>query len=326
LKESRKIFEAVSPIERRLGMRAKETAEKIRSMEVRGAAEIARQAAIALKEEALAYQGKDVQGFRTTMNGAKDVLLASRPTAISLWNGVQFVMKGMNGQKDADEARDTVVRNADLFVKRSQEALANIGRMGANRLKEGSRVMTHCNSKAAITAIIEAHRQGKIKEVFATESRPWRQGILTSNDLAKAGVPTTLIVDSAVRHVMKDLDAVFVGADTICSNGVVINKIGTSQLALMAHESRVPFYVCAETFKFSPKTMSGEMVEIEERDAAEVVRPGEVPSSVKIFNPVFDATPPEYIDAIITEIGVVPPYAAYEIIVREFGQESIFME
>lgn len=326
MKESRKIFEAVSPIERRLGMRAKETAEKIRSMEVRGAAEIARQAAIALKEEALAYQGKDVQGFRTTMNGAKDVLLASRPTAISLWNGVQFVMKGMNGQKDADEARDTVVRNADLFVKRSQEALANIGRMGANRLKEGSRVMTHCNSKAAITAIIEAHRQGKIKEVFATESRPWRQGILTSNDLAKAGVPTTLIVDSAVRHVMKDLDAVFVGADTICSNGVVINKIGTSQLALMAHESRVPFYVCAETFKFSPKTMSGEMVEIEERDAAEVVRPGEVPSSVKIFNPVFDATPPEYIDAIITEIGVVPPYAAYEIIVREFGQESIFME
>jgi ribose 1,5-bisphosphate isomerase len=125
---------------------------------------------------------------------------------------------------------------------------------------------------------------------------------------------------------MKDMDAVVVGADTIASNGAVINKIGTSQLALAAHEARVPFYVCAETFKFSPRTMMGEMVEIEERDSLEVVRPGEVPSAVRVFNPVFDATPPEYIDSIITEIGVVPPYAAYEIIVREFGQESIFTE
>jgi ribose 1,5-bisphosphate isomerase len=307
-------------------MRAKETAEKIRSMEVRGAAEIARQAAIALKEEALAYPGNDVHGFKTAVNGSKEILLASRPTAISLWNGVQFVTKGLNGQKELDAARGMIVSNSDLFVKRSQDALEHIGRMGANRLKEGSRVMTHCNSKAAIAAIVTAHRQGKIKEAIATESRPWRQGILTANDLSKAGVPTTLIVDSAVRHIMKDIDAVFVGADTICSNGVLINKIGTSQLALMAHEARVPFYVCAETFKFSPKTMSGEMVEIEERDAKEIIKPGEVPSSVRIFNPVFDATPPEYIDSIITEIGVVPPYAAYEIIVREFGQESIFME
>jgi ribose 1,5-bisphosphate isomerase len=295
-------------------------------MEVRGAAEIARQAAIALKEEALAYPEMDIQGFKLAMNGSKGILLASRPTAISLWNGVQFVTKGMNGQQELEAARDMIVKNADVFVKRSQDALANIGKMGAKRLRPDSRVMTHCNSKAAIAAIVEAHRQGKIKEAIATESRPWRQGILTANDLSKAGVPTTLIIDSAVRHLMKDIDAVFVGADTICSNGVLINKIGTSQLALMAHEARVPFYVCAETFKFSPKSMSGDMVEIEERDATEIIKPGEVPSSVRIFNPVFDATPPEYIDSIITEIGVVPPYAAYEIIVREFGQESIFME
>ncbi|MFA5311934.1 MAG: ribose 1,5-bisphosphate isomerase [Methanomassiliicoccales archaeon] len=307
-------------------MRAKETADKIRSMEVRGAAEIARQAAIALKEEALAYPEMDVQGFKAAMNGSKGMLLASRPTAISLWNGVQFVTKGLNAQQELGAARDMIVMNADTFVKRSKDALVNIGRMGANRLRPDSRVMTHCNSKAAIAAIVEAHKQGKIKEAIATESRPWRQGILTANDLSKEGVPTTLIIDSAVRHLMKDIDAVFVGADTICSNGVLINKIGTSQLALMAHEARVPFYVCAETFKFSPKTMSGEMVEIEERDATEIIKPGEVPSTVRIYNPVFDATPPEYIDSIITEIGVVPPYAAYEIIVREFGQESIFKE
>jgi ribose 1,5-bisphosphate isomerase len=174
--------------------------------------------------------------------------------------------------------------------------------------------------------IITAHQQGKSIKAFATESRPWRQGILTANQLSREGVDTTLIIDSAVRYIMKDMDAVVVGADTIASNGAVINKIGTSQLALAAHEARVPFYVCAETFKFSPRTMLGELVEIEERDSLEIIRPGEVPPSVHVLNPVFDATPPEYIDSIITEIGVVPPYAAYEIIVREFGQDSIFTE
>ncbi len=307
-------------------MNAKETAERIRSMEVRGAAEIARQAARALCEEARGYHGDDAEGMRQSLMAAREVLLASRPTAISLWNGVQFVLKGMNHQKDGEELRQMVVRNATVFIKRSEEAVALIGRNGANRLKEGDQVMTHCNSQAALSVITTAQRQGKNIKAFATESRPWRQGILTANQLSKAGVDVTLIVDSAVRHVMKDMDAVVVGADTIASNGAVINKIGTSQLALAAHEARVPFYVCAETFKFSPRTMMGEMVEIEERDSLEVVKPGEVPSSVRVFNPVFDATPPEYIDSIITEIGVVPPYAAYEIIVREFGQESIFTE
>ncbi|OPY34859.1 MAG: Ribose 1,5-bisphosphate isomerase [Methanomassiliicoccales archaeon PtaU1.Bin124] len=307
-------------------MRAKETADRIRSMEIRGAAEIARQAALALKDEALAYQGKDAAGLFHALDEARQTLVASRPTAISLWNGVQFVMKGNDRETDLDLLRTITVRRADEFVKRSKEALDIIARIGANRIPDGAKVLTHCNSKAAIGCLIAAHRQGKNIQVFATESRPWRQGILTVNDLAKAGVPTTLIIDSAVRHIMKDLDAVFVGADTIASNGAVINKIGTSQVALAADESRVPFYVCAETFKFSPKTMFGELVKIEERGSSEIVKPGEIPDSVKIFNPVFDATPPEYIDSIITELGVVPPYAAYEIIVKEFGQEYIFTE
>jgi ribose 1,5-bisphosphate isomerase len=97
-------------------------------------------------------------------------------------------------------------------------------------------------------------------------------------------------------------------------------------VALAAHETRVSFNVCAETFKFSPRTIYGEMVKIEERDATEVVKPGEVPPQVKVFNPVFDATPPEYIDAIITEIGVIPPFAAYQVIVKELGYEFMFNE
>jgi ribose 1,5-bisphosphate isomerase len=148
--------------------------------------------------------------------------------------------------------------------------------------------------------------------------------LLTLRDLSREGIEASLIVDSAARWLMKRVDAVVVGADTVCSNGAVVNKIGTSQIALAAHEVRVPVMVCAETFKFSPRTLYGELVEIEERASEEIVKEGEVPPGTKVLNPVFDATPPEYIDAIVTEVGVIPPFAAYEIIVRELGQEALF--
>jgi len=307
-------------------MSTEDIAERIRTMEIRGAAEIARRAAQALKEDVDSYPGQDLQGMRSRMERGRDALLASRPTAISLWNGVQYVFKDTSKLITAEEYRTKVHENADRFIRRSKNALKTIGKLGANRIREGDKVLTHCNSKAAIAVMAEAWAQGKRFEVFATESRPWRQGVLTANDLTKLGIPVTIIIDSAVRYVMKDIDLVLVGADTIASNGAVINKIGTSQVALAAHEARVPFTVCAETFKFSPRTIYGELVKIEERDATEVVKEGEVPPQVKVFNPVFDATPPEYIDSIVTEIGVIPPYAAYQIIIKELGQEFIFYE
>jgi ribose 1,5-bisphosphate isomerase len=299
-------------------------AASIRSMEIRGAAEIARKAAEALRQEAANYDGRDATELWAKMQKGKETLLASRPTAVSLWNGVQSVFKGASPDLGAQELRRIIISNADAFIKRSREAVEVIGSIGSKRIRDGDRVLTHCNSKAALSVIIQAHKDGKMIDVYATESRPWRQGLLTAKDLANAGIRTTLIVDSAARWLMKDVDVVVVGADTICSNGALINKIGTSQIALASHEARVPFLVAAETFKFSPKTMYGELVEIEERESSEVVKPGEVPEGTKVLNPVFDATPPEYIDAIITEVGVVPPSAAYEIIVKELGQEFIF--
>ncbi|MGD1060917.1 MAG: ribose 1,5-bisphosphate isomerase [Methanomassiliicoccales archaeon] len=305
-------------------MRANEAAKAIKGMRIRGAAEIARTGAEALKEEALGFKGKDLEAFKSRMNEARDVLLASRPTAVSLWNSLNSVFSNTSEASSVEELRKAMADNADGFVKRSREAIGIIGHFGAGRLKDGDKVLTHCNSKAALAAIIEAHNQGKRLDVYATESRPWRQGLLTVKDLSDAGIEASLIVDSAVRWLMKRLDAVVVGADTVCSNGAVVNKIGTSQIALAAHEARVPFMVCAETFKFSSKTLYGELVEIEERSSGEVAKVSEVPRGTKILNPVFDATPPEYIDAIVTEVGVIPPFAAYEIIVRQLGQEALF--
>lgn len=161
--------------------------------------------------------------------------------------------------------------------------------------------------------------------VYATETRPQNQGILTVKELANEGIDVTMIVDSAVHTVMKRINKVFVGADTIFSNGALVNKIGTSQVALAAHEANVHFYVCSETYKFSPMTIFGDTVSIEERNTSDVIDIKKVPSSVKVFNPIFDITPARYIDDIITEIGIISPGSAYYIMNKQLGN-TVFME
>ena len=292
-------------------------------MRVRGAGRIARAGATALADFAASYEGRSLEDFRNDLRKASEVILDSRPTAVSLWNGVHYTLRGVSSAETFEAARDSVVANGKEFVANSEQAVHKIARIGAKRIKDGDVLMTHCNSSVAIGVILEAVKQGKDIKVYATESRPWRQGILTVNDLSKGGADTTLIIDSAVRSVMSRVDRVFVGADTITSSGSLINKIGTSQVAMAANEARAEVNVCSETYKFSPKTMFGDTVTIEERDISEVVRPGEIPEKAKVFNPVFDTTPAKYIDNIITEIGIMSPGAVYGVMVKQFG-ESIF--
>jgi len=130
-----------------------------------------------------------------------------------------------------------------------------------------------------------------------------------------------LIVDSAVRYFMNDVDKVIVGADAVAANGAVVNKIGTSTIALVAKEARTPLYVATETYKFDPETSIGELVTIEERDSSEVAPKKGISDlkTVTVRNPAFDITPPEYIDLIITEKGIIPPQAAISVIQQEFG-------
>jgi ribose 1,5-bisphosphate isomerase len=301
-------------------MNVDDTVKAIKDMEIRGAGRIARAGAAAIGDMARSQKWKNIDEMRSDIKTAKDKLLASRPTAVSLLNGIQFTLKGFDKCTDVKEAKELLIRNSDDFIRASNEAVEKIGVIGSRRIKDGATILTHCNSSAALECIKVAHRSGKKIKVYATESRPWRQGILTVNELAKEGIDVTMIIDSAVRSVMKRIDIVIVGSDTITSNGAVINKIGTSQLALAAYESRVPFVVCGETYKISPQTLFGDMVTIEERDISEIVRKGEVPDSVKVFNPVFDSTPARYIDGIVTERGIVSPGSVYEIMVQQFGE------
>ncbi|NYT19426.1 MAG: ribose 1,5-bisphosphate isomerase [Methanosarcinales archaeon] len=298
-----------------------DTAEKIRTMEIRGAGRIAEAASAALRDYVLSLKVTNIKDFNKKVDEAANILIQTRPTAVSLPNAVQITKRHVSD--DVAGAREEIARNADIFLKQAGEALEKMGKIGAKRIHDGDVIMTHCNSHAALSVISTAFKQGKDISVIATESRPRRQGLLTIRELNDYGIPTTLIVDSAVRYCMKEVDTVIVGADAITVNGALVNKVGTSQLAHAAHEARKNVLSVAETFKFSPNTILGEMIDIEERSADEVIDPkvlAEMPN-VKVKNPAFDITPAEYIDMIITEVGAFPPQMAYTIIKEHLGWE-----
>lgn len=300
-------------------------ADGIRSMRIRGAGLIARSAVEALQVVARESKARDVEAFVEELTEAARILLQTRPTAVSLPNGIRYVMHRVNVGKSrvasVDDIRSVAIKATEDFIENAKTAVHRIGEIGARRIRDGDVVLTHCNSIAVIEVLKSAWRQGRRFEVFVTETRPRFQGHITARELSKAGIPVTLILDDAVRYFMQHVDKVLVGADAITANGALVNKIGTSMVALAAHEARVRVFVAAETYKFSPETMIGELVKIEERDPTEIIsadQRGKI-GSIKVLNPSFDVTPPEFIDLIITERGIIPPVGAILILEEVFG-------
>jgi ribose 1,5-bisphosphate isomerase len=309
----------------RLPEEAGRIAEDIRSMRIRGAGLIARSAVEALRIVASESRTKDIESFVNELTEASRVLLQTRPTAVSLPNGVRYVMHrvnvGRSRARSAEEMRRIAMEAAEEFIENARTAIHRIGEIGARRIVDGDVLLTHCNSSAAIEVMKTAWSEGRKFEVFVTETRPRFQGHITARELTQAGIPVTLILDDAVRYFMQRVDKVIVGADAVTANGALVNKIGTSMVALAAHEARVRVWVAAETYKFSPETMIGELVTIEERDSSEII-PDEKQrriGPIKVLNPSFDVTPPEYIDLIITERGIIPPVGAFLILEEVFG-------
>jgi ribose 1,5-bisphosphate isomerase len=301
-------------------------ARDIKRMKVRGAGEIARRAVEALRVTAERSKARNANDLIFELEKAAQTLLRTRPTAVSLPNGIRYVMHRVREvdtkTSDISELRDVAIRSSNEFIENSRTAVERIGEIGSKRIVEGDVIMTHCNSTSAIAIMKSAKKHGKEISVIVTESRPFWQGKLTAKALTGLGIPVTYVVDSAMRSFMNKADKVIVGADAVAANGAVVNKIGTSLMALAAHEARTQFLVAAETYKFSPETILGELVEIEERDASEVLPEAECRrlKMIRVRNPSFDVTPPEYIDAIITERGVIPAQAAILVLQESFGR------
>ena len=296
-----------------------ETAASIKNMEIRGAGRIARAAVEALADYARNLDVDDPETFKREMQRAADTLTRTRPTAVSLPNAVRSVMQALDSFESVEAARGAILSRAAEFVDHSEHAVERIAEIGARHISDGDVLLTHCNSEAALGCILEAHRQGKEIEVYATEVRPRGQGLITIRTLNDAGIRTNYIIDSAVRYFINDVDLVIVGADAIAVNGAVVNKIGTAQIAHAANEARTNVIVAAETYKFAPRTILGEKIEIEQRDPYEVLPREEVERLpfVRVRNPAFDVTPAEYVDLIVTERGAIPPELAY-LVIRDY--------
>ena len=299
------------------------TAEDIAAMEIRGAATIAAAAAAALRSQAVESTATDPAAFESTMRAAGRRLHRTRPTAVSLPNALRFVFQRMAGDT-VGALRASIISAVDEFVERLKRAQSDLGRVGANRLRDGDCVMTHCHSTDAIACIKAAVESGKEISAVVKETRPRNQGHITARELREIGVDVTLIVDSAARRYMSRVDHVLVGADSIAADGSVINKIGTSGLAVNARDRGVPIMAAAQTIKLHPDTLTGYTVEIEMRDESEVIDPETSNSigEITVENPAFDVTPPRYVDAIITERGQFPPESIV-MLMRELFGESV---
>lgn len=298
-------------------------ARDIENMKIRGAGKIARMGAHALALFAMYYSGKREDYYGELLEAA-NIIFHTRPTAVSLENALLLVLNSVDPEGELEAMRRETEESAHKFISEAKRSLSELSRIGAELIRDGATVHTHCNSTAVIRSIIRAAEDGKKVTVHSTESRPRYQGRITARELAGSGIEVKMLVDSAARLYMDDVDLVMVGADTISADGSLFNKIGTWQIALAARDCGVPFYSCAETFKFSPRTLSGLDTTIEMRAEEEVADPAEFPN-VKILNPAFDHTPRDLIAGIATEKGVVKPGEAKNVIENMFrGKRTDF--
>jgi methylthioribose-1-phosphate isomerase len=294
---------------------AEDVAWAIKEMVIRGAPAIGIVAALGVVLQAKRNPSRPKEEALRAI----ELLKNTRPTARNLFWALERMEKvALSGEPDLVLSLEREALN--IWEEDLQINMA-IAQNGAKLLGPSSRVLTHCNAGGlatggygtALGVIKRAFEEGKILQVYVTETRPWLQGArLTSWELKREGIPVTVVVDSAAGYLMSRglVDALIVGADRVTSRGDVVNKIGTYTLAVLAHRHGIPFYVAAPLSTFDMDLLKGEEVLIEERDEKEVLEiygKRVAPEGVTALNPSFDITPAELIKAIITEKGVLWP-------------------
>jgi len=299
--------------------------EDVRIRQMRGGTIVTHAALMALRSAALKSKASSSKEFYTELEENTIYLTKIRASSIPLANGIRYVVsevqKSMERGANVQELKQVVSEAATTFDRKLEESIKEIAEIGARRLKDGDVIMTHSYSSSVIAILKKAHERGKRLRVFVTETRPELEGRDVARELAAEGIDTTLIIDSAVSHFIEKSDKVLVGAEAVAANGAIVNKIGTATIAAVAHSARVRVYAAASTYKFSPETMLGELIEIEERDPIFVLDDPEMRklSNMSVRNPAFDVTSPQDIDLIITERGVIPPQAAIMIVREQKG-------
>ena len=295
-------------------------ADAIRTLVVRGAPAIGVSGAFGMALAVLQSLSNTKEDLLSDLEKAKKTLFDTRPTAINLSWALEKIMQIAKQGKTVSEIKDSIIAKAKQMAEEDININKKMGKNGAELFQDNDTIMTHCNAGAlatvaygtALGVIRATNESGKNIKVIATETRPVQQGSrLTAFELKNDGIDVSLIPDTAVGYTIANglVNGVVVGADRILRTGHVFNKIGTYQVATMAKQHNVPFYVAAPLSTFDLQNEPDDIV-IEQRQASEVTGIGDkktAPDGIKVINPAFDMTPPELISGIITENGVAKP-------------------
>ena len=294
-----------------------QVADAIRTLVIRGAPAIGVSGAFGLALASLQCKATEKSELISYLENAKKILFETRPTAVNLGWGLNKIMEVANNANTVEEIRTNVIEYAKKMANDDIQINMAMGKNGSELFNDNDTVMTHCNAGALATVgygtalgVIRATKDsGKNIKVIATETRPIQQGSrLTAFELKHDGIDVSLIPDTAVGYSMANglVDKIVVGADRILRTGHVFNKIGTYQVATMAKQHNIPFYVAAPLSTFDMKSNPEDVI-IEQRKGTEVTGIGDkktAPDGIDVINPAFDMTPPELIAGIITEKGV----------------------
>ena len=314
-------------------------AEGIRKLRIRGAPAIGIAAAMGI---ALGAQNIEAKNSRQFMKGLEPIyqeMLSTRPTAVNIRWAVERIRNLLSAKRDepVDKLKELLIGEANKILEEDKEVNRAIGRWGAEFIKDGNTILTHCNAGALATGgygtatapMLLAREQGKRIQVIADETRPVLQGArLTCWELAQEGIPVTLITDSTAGTLLKrgEIDLVIVGTDRTARNGDVANKIGTYPLAVLCRENKVPFYVAAPLSSVDFSISTGDKIPIEERDPEEVTcvfgTCRIAPEGVRARNIAFDVTPHKYVTAIITEKGAFRPRDLRKLAKKDLNPEE----
>jgi S-methyl-5-thioribose-1-phosphate isomerase len=309
----------------------RKTAAAIRDMIVRGAGAIGATAAYGLAQGALAFRGNDLKKFSAHIKTVYQTLKTARPTAVDPVNAMNDLLTAMRAGKTIEEKQSLALAAAEEFANEDVRHCEEIGRQGAKLIRNGMKILTHCNAGwlafvdigTATAPMYAAQAQGKKFHVFCDETRPRSQGAtLTAWELAQQKISHQIIVDNAAGHLMQrgEIDLVIVGSDrTLGRTGEVANKIGTYTKAVLAARHKIPFYVAIPLSTIDWKLKSGLKIPIEERNESEVLGAWGINllgkrEFVRVANPMsgarnpgFDVTPSDLITGIITPVGIFEP-------------------
>lgn len=293
--------------------------QRIKNDEIGGAADTAKELIIALSKMVSETTFTSREDLVETIDEDVIQILKVMPSLAPPLNALHRVLGRLEEAYATDisvnELRHIFIQSCDEFIIWANSAISKVWKYGAEKINNGDVVFTWSMSSSVWGIFREAKKRGKSFEIIVTESSPTYEGFWTVDEMEKAGIPISVSVDACIGEIIPLCNLCFVGSDSVSSTGYVLNKVGTYPAALVAKTHGIPFYVAADTLKFDPATLIGLPYIIETLKRDDILK-NKYPDHIKVIGHLFDMTPPELITAVITEIGLVHPYAAISILMQ----------